>query len=255
MSHILIVESNTADIVARQTAERGETEAEGYARVLGQLREGLRFSIANPYTGDDPDLDDFDAVVFTGSSVVWNTDDDRAEPLRACMARVFEKRLPTFGSCNGMQLAASVLGGSSRASPNGREDGIARDVRLTEAGRKHPMMADRQDGFAVPCVHRDEVRVLPEGATLLAGNAHSPVQAFAYERDGVRFWGCQYHPEYRLASLSGYLLEQGRVTPQTSRDLATAESDAEAAARLGTTPEAQALETRTLELRNWLASL
>ena len=116
------------------------------------------------------------------------------------MRKVFEAGLPTLGSCNGMQLAASVLGGQSSASPNGREDGLARDVTLTEAGRAHPFMAGRIDGYAAPCVHRDEVSRLPDGAVVLATNNHSEVQAFAYENDGIRFWA---------NAPGGYLLETG----------------------------------------------
>ena len=99
----------------------------------------------------------------------------------------FAVGLPTIGSCNGMQLAASVLGGSSTASPNGREDGLSGDIRLTNAGRNHVMMAGREDGYAVPCTHRDEVVRLPEVGVRLAGNGHSAVQAFAIDCDGIDF--------------------------------------------------------------------
>lgn len=252
MPNILIVESDSPEVATRRKATNGATEAESYASVLGRIRADATFSLCAPYEGDTPPLDGIDAVVFTGSGVEWNTDDDRAEPLRAYMRRVFKAGLPTFGSCNGMQLAASVLGGSTGASPNGREDGVALDVRLTEAGKTHPMMAGKADTYAMPCVHRDEVQALPKGATLLASNAHSSVQAFAYERDGVAFWGCQYHPEYTLASLAGYLGKEERVTPQVAADLALADDDDAAAVRLGAQPGAFAFATRTLELRNWL---
>ena len=110
----------------------------------------------SPYDGDEtPDLSGFDCIAFTGLSVEWNTDDERAAPLAAVMRAGFAARIPTIKSCNGMQLAASVLGGSSSASPNGREDGISGDICLTDSGRDHPMMAGRDDGYAVPCTHRD----------------------------------------------------------------------------------------------------
>ncbi len=256
MPRILIIDSNPKDLNDVIRAEGGHGLGEGYAAVLSALREDLEITVVAPYDGEKtPDIKGFDGVVFTGSSVEWNTDDARAEPLARIMRDVFARGLPTLGSCNGMQLAASVLGGASDASPNGREDGLARDIRLTPEGKTHPMMAGRRDGYAVPCVHRDEVVRLPGGAELLAGNAHSNVQAFAYERDGVKFWGMQYHPEFTPEFVGAYMMATGRETDPQLPDLLKAQDDDAAAQRLGTTSEDQRLEGRTIELRNWLALL
>lgn len=76
--------------------------------------------VIRPYDGDGtPDLLGFDGIVFTGSSVGWNTDDTRAAPLAAVMRDGFAAGVPTLGSCNGMQLAASVLGGSTAPRQTG----------------------------------------------------------------------------------------------------------------------------------------
>ena len=254
MPRILIVESNPRDVSTALAARAGATLADVYAAALSRIDPDAEIDIISPYDGDEiPDLDDFDGVVFTGSSVEWNTDDDRAAPLAEVMRAAFAAGRPVIGSCNGMQLAASVLGGSSAASSNGREDGMATGIELTREGRTHPMMAGRRDGFAVPCTHRDEVVRLPDGAVRLAGNAHSKVQAFAIERDGIDFWGMQYHPEFSPAYVGRYLDGAGRVSPQVAGDLMVAASDADAAARLSTSPDEQADDQRMLELRNWMA--
>lgn len=256
MAHILIIDSDPAALNARARAQGRLAAGDGYANALRQVRRDLEITIVAPYDGDAiPDLGAFDGVAFTGSGVEWNTDDARAEPLAVVMREVFSRGIPAIGSCNGMQLAASVLGGSSDASPNGREDGLALDVRLTEAGRVHPMMAGRRDGYAVPCVHRDEVVRLPDGAVLLAGNAHSPVQAFAYEQDGVRFWGMQYHPEYEPEDMARMLGPDGRATPGQVNDFNAAKADPVAAQRLGARPQELCPPHRMVEFRNWLASL
>ncbi|MCR9124676.1 MAG: type 1 glutamine amidotransferase [Rhodobacteraceae bacterium] len=261
MAHILIVDSNPAEHYAKRRAAaagRAEDAVDGmqYGEVLRALDPAVRYRVVAPY--DDPalpDLSGLDGVVFTGSGVDWSTDDPRAAPLADTMRRVFDAGLPVFGSCNGMLLAATVLGGNNRVSPNGREDGLARDIRLTPEGAAHPMMAGRRDGFAVPCVHRDEVETMPPGAVVLARNDHSPVQAFAYERGGVRFWGVQYHPEYSPLHVAGFVESDGRL-PETICDaLRRCQEDAAAAALLGTTPEEQAPASRRIELGNWLKQL
>ena len=254
MLRILVIDSDPAEQNAQIIRETARTTGQNYAAVLQDLCADVQTTVIAPYDGDPiPDLRDVHGAVFTGSGVSWNTDDARAEPLRVVMRAVFGQGVPTLGSCNGMQLAASVLGGASDSSPNGREDGMARAIRLTDVGKVHPMLAGRRDGYAVPCVHRDEVIALPEGAALLATNAHSNVQAFAYERDGVSFWGMQYHPECTPAFIGAYTGASGKISAEMAADMARAETDEDAAHRLGTTPHEQQTAGRTVEIRNWLA--
>lgn len=256
MLRILIVDSDLADANARLKTATGHTTGEGYAAALQACRNDLEITIICPYDGDAlPVLEEFDGVVFTGSGVEWCTDDPRAAPLTRAMERCFAAGLPTLGSCNGMQLAATVLGGSNRASPNGREDGLARNIRLTEAGAFHPFLAGRRDGYAVPCTHRDEVASLPVGAVVLATNDHSAVQAFVFEKGPVRFWGVQYHPEYTLPFIGGRVRAWGRRPPCEADDLERADTHPAAAARLGVRFEDLQSPMRMTELRNWLNSV
>jgi len=256
MPKILIIDSNPATQNNSLVSRGGQAVGENYAQALHQCRDDLNITIVAPYDGDLlPALDEFDGVVFTGSSVEWNTDDARAEPLATVMRNVFAAGLPTLGSCNGMQLAASILGGVSGASPNGQENGLACDIQFTDAGRDHPLLKGRSDGYAVPCVHRDEVTKLPDGAVLLAGNAHSGVQAFAYEKDGINFWGMQYHPEFDPTTLGPRLGAIGKLDAQTASDMAVVDQDPAAATRLGVRPTDMDPRVRMTELHNWLASL
>ena len=96
---------------------------------------------------------------------------------------------------------------------------------------------------------------LPEGAVRLAGNGHSEVQAFAIDRDGIDFWGMQYHPEFSPSYVGRYLGDMHRVPPQVADDLMLAERDDAAALRLSTSPADQGDAVRMLELRNWMARL
>ena len=97
---------------------------------------------------------------------------------------------PLFGSCWGLQVITAAAGGSVRKNPKGREIGFGRGIRLTEAGRKHPMYVGKLDVFNAPTVHLDEVEALPAGTTVLATNAMSSVQA-------------RRNPHQRLGRLGG----------------------------------------------------
>jgi len=251
---VLIIDSDPP--VDSNRSEPTLGTGERYRAALEACRSDLSVEIICPYGGDAlPDLTPFDGVAFTGSGVEWSTEEPQAEPLRQAMRAVFTAGIPTFGSCNGMQLAATVLGGRCDASPNGREDGLAKDIAFTPEGAQHPMLKGRKAGYAVPCVHRDEVTRLPDGAVLLAGNAHSAVQAFAYEKGDVRFWGVQYHPEYSLPFIGERVKAWGRCSPDMADDLAQAATDPQAAARLGVRQADLQDTARLTELRNWLTSL
>ena len=256
MRRIVIVDSDPAEINASKRELYGLSTGEAFATALAETDASCATAIICPYDGDAiPDLDDVNGVVFTGSAVEWNTQDTRAAPLAHAMRAVFAQGVPSFGSCNGLHLAASVLGGISDVSANGREIGLAKDIKLTQAGRVHPMMADRVDGYAVPCVHRDEVVRLPEGAVVLAGNAHTAVQAMEYAQGGIRFWGVQYHPEYTLPFIGQRVRAWPDFDATVSADLQIAHTDPDAANRLAVRYEDMQTSARMTEIKNWLASL
>jgi GMP synthase (glutamine-hydrolysing) len=101
-----------------------------------------------------------------------------------------------------LQVLTVAAGGVVRKNPKGREIGFGRGIRLTEAGRKHPMYVGKLDVFNAPTVHLDEVEVLPPGATVLASNAVSAVQSMELKTKESMAWGVQYHPEYPLSELA-----------------------------------------------------
>jgi GMP synthase (glutamine-hydrolysing) len=96
-----------------------------------------------------------------------------------------------------------------RRNPKGRELGFGRGIRLTEAGRKHPMYIGKPDVFNAPTVHLDEVEALPEGSVVLATNAVSDVQSAEIHINGAVAWGVQYHPEYPLREIAAIVRRIG----------------------------------------------
>ncbi len=258
ITKILILEAQSQEL-ARAVHERGDLiGSEMFIKTFQEFNPALEFVVNTPYsaTFDPHILHDVGGVVLTGSSVPWSVDADEARPLQNACHAAFNSGLPIWGSCNGLQMAALLLGGEIGASPKGFETGLAQELQLTDAGQSHPMMKGRTSPFEVPCVHRDEVQKLPDGAVLLAENSHSPIQAFAYEQSGVRFWGTQYHPEMRAVDVAHALQSgQGIFSDDAGQalDLTRAEEDEEAAKRAGTSMEAMQTHTRALELKNWLS--
>jgi len=250
MTTILILEGQSPEIVSS-----GHSYAAPFVESLSALWSSVKCRTHQPYLHglNNADLTGIDGVVFTGSGVDWNVFDPRGAAQCRAMETVFAAGLPVWGSCNGMQLITAILGGSVRKAPAGLEVGLARDLWLTEAGRHHPMMAGRTNGFSVPCIHRDEVDELPDSAVLLASNTHSRVQAIAYEADGIDFWGTQYHPELRPSNIARTLRKDSVPSNKTLiTHLESAEWDPDAARALGNTTGGLKLSDRARELANWL---
>lgn len=214
-------------------------------------------------------LGGFDGVIFTGSPL--NVYDRVPGVTRQIdFARtVFAARVPVWGSCWGLQLATAALGGTVRKNPRGRELGIARRIVLTEAGRAHPLYADKPDGFDALCSHIDEVETLPPGAVVLARNGISAVQAMSVEGPEGDFLGVQYHPEHVFAVTAAIV--EGRADRlvaeglgRTTADLAALAADYRAldadparrdlAWRYGLDAEVLDPLRRTTEIGNWLRS-
>lgn len=250
MTSILIVEGNPQDLISAGAPYY----TEAFFAALLTLNPSLSLSRAAPYEAPvtPRDLDGVDGVVFTGSSTRWGTDAPDAACQRRAMEQVFGAGLPSWGSCNGLQLAAVVLGGTVGENTNGFEVGLAQSVTVTEQGAVHPMFAGKRAVFVSPCIHLHEVKRLPPSATLLAGNAHSPVQAVAVQTGGVDFWGTQYHPELTALNIARGLRHMGG-DPGLAQMLDHADTDPAVASVLGASPHDLTPEHRLCEMANWLA--
>ena len=218
---LLIVEGNTAEGRARHLDISGITPSEAYADVLKDLAGEAVVDICFPADpgANIPDAEGiagYDGVAITGSALnLWKAEPEAMSQVELVRA-VFAARVPFFGSCWGLQVAAVAAGGSVRLNPNGRELGIGRKIMLTEVGRVHAMHRGRPWAFDAPTVHMDEVAGLPGDIVVTATNGVTQVQAAEIRWQGGTFWGVQYHPEYTLQDVAstltrynGRLIEEG----------------------------------------------
>ena len=122
--------------------------------------------------------------------------------------------------------------------------------------------------FDAVAVHKDEVETLPDGASVLAGNAHSEVQALVFEvPGGSTFWGVQYHPEFDLREIGAIGRRYGETLVAEGFFATAADADryADVTATLQADPgrrdlawligaDADVLDetVRLAEIRNWI---
>lgn len=213
-------------------------------------------------------IDDFDGFIWTGSDLtVYHADDPRVAAQISFARALMEAGATSWGSCWGIQLASLVAGGEVAANPRGREWGIARDIRLTDAARTSPMLDGKPAVFDAFIMHLDEVTRLPEGTPLLATNVHTRVMAAVIERGAGSFWSTQYHPEYDLYEMArliasrakalvreGFFPDEAAVAAYAGKMKAlSADPDStELRAELCVGDDLMDPRIREVELRNWL---
>jgi len=210
----LVIEGNSPQTMAEHVAAGGIPASKGYSDLLRELVPGTIVDIC--YPGDPAAslpageaLEGYDGIAITGSALhVYNGGPEVMRQVDLVKAAL-GTGTPLFGSCWGLQVITAAAGGSVRKNPKGREIGFGRGIRLTEAGRKHPMYVGKLDVFNAPTVHLDEVEVLPAGTTVLASNAMSSVQAVEIRTNGSVAWAVQYHPEYPLRELAAIVRRIG----------------------------------------------
>jgi GMP synthase (glutamine-hydrolysing) len=216
-------------------------------------------------------LSSYDAYIWTGSDLTIYHDDDERVTRQVELARaIFDAGVPAYGSCWGIQMAVLASGGEVKKNPKGREWSIARDIRLTEAGKQSPLLKGKPQVFDGFIMHLDEVTTLSSGTTLLATNEHTQVQAAEVVYLNGTFWSTQYHPEYNLHEMARLI--RARAHPLVREGFFDKVEDVqnyvEKMFALAQNPDSQNLraefnvgdditnpDIRQLELQNWLEYL
>jgi GMP synthase (glutamine-hydrolysing) len=212
---LLVIEGNSPQTLADHVAVGGTPAHQGYSDLLRELMPGAVVDTCHPgdpgaVLPEGESLEGYDGVAITGSSLhIYDGGTSVTRQIDLVRA-VFKAGTPLFGSCWGLQVITAAAGGSVRKNPKGREIGFGRGIRLTEAGRKHPMYIGKPDVFNAPTVHLDEVETVAPGTTVLATNAISEVQSAEIRCNGAVAWGVQYHPEYPLREISAIVRRIGK---------------------------------------------
>jgi len=151
------------------------------------------------------DLADWSGILLGGGPFTASDPDEqksgaqrRAEAELATLAgRVVAADFPFFGACYGIGVLGRLDGGVVDRT-YGEPIGCV-EVTLTAEGRADPLLARMSDSFDVLLGHKEAVRTLPRGATLLASSTSCPVQGF---RLGEHVYATQFHPELDLEGLA-----------------------------------------------------
>lgn len=114
---------------------------------------------------------------------------------------ILQLGLPVMGICYGFQVMAQQLGGEV-ARTGRREYGA---TTMTVHGDGGALLAGQPESQTTWMSHGDSVARAPEGFTVLASTADTPVAAFA--SDEQKMYGVQWHPEVKHSEFGQRVLE------------------------------------------------
>lgn len=150
-----------------------------------------------------PASPDFDWLIVMGGPM--NIYEHDAHPWLVTEKELIREALAAgkrlLGICLGAQLIADQLGGP--VTRNAETEIGWWPVRLTSEGRASGLFADHPDEF-LPFHWHGDTFALPPGATRLAYSEGCAQQAF--EVDGGRVLGLQFHPELTAADARRWLV-------------------------------------------------
>ena len=221
MTRILIVQTGSANVLIEK---HGDYPA-WFTQQLDPVNLGfpLETSLLRAHEGEKLSRESLaahkaDGILITGSPLSVTAREPWMLELGDELWRAAERGVPVLGVCFGHQLLCETRGVSVVKNPRGREIGTV-EVQLTAEGAGDPLFAwagepkagsRESDGggagraaprIAVQATHVDAVYPIPAGATLLASNENTPVQALRFQEHVA---SVQFHPELR---------------PETMRDL------------------------------------
>ena len=169
-----------------------------------------------------PDPDGYTGIIVTGSSAMVTDRHDWSERAADWLKAPLADGVPVLGICYGHQLLAHALGGEVAYNPQGREMGTV-EVDLHPHAGEDPLFGPAPERFEVQVSHLQTVLRPPADATVLARSGQDDCQAFRW-RD--RAWGLQFHPEFSVDHMRGYvharreaLEKEGRCSQRMAREV------------------------------------
>ena len=148
-----------------------------------------------------PAADAVAGAVITGSAAMVPERLDWSERTAAWLRDAVGVGLPVLGVCYGHQLLAHALGGHVDYNPRGREIGTA-EIECLPAAVGDPLVGALPGRFFAHATHLQTVLRAPPGAAVLARSSLDDHQAVRFAPNA---WGVQFHPEFGVREMRGYL--------------------------------------------------
>ena len=253
---ILIVEGNTNQENSNFDAAGCIPQSDNFKIHVKKIIPNCDIDIVSPSNDDAVakviySLEKYNGIILTGSTLRINDNSNEIKKHIQFAKKCFDSEKKIFAACWGLQITVTAAGGKCRVSPNGAHVGIAKDIILTDEGKKHKLYSSKIHKFTTPAFNHDEVQIPPNNSTLLASDKINKFMALQFYVGKAEIWGLQYHPEIpydymiKLIKHRSKSLIKKEIFKDTNEVNLHIEKIKKANIELKD-------DIRTIELRNWL---
>ena len=152
---ILVVEGNVAEENINFQEAGCVAQSENFSQHVKMLEPNSEIDIVEP--GNDSSiskiissLNNYNGIILTGSTLRVNDNSNEIKKHIEFAKTCFKYNKVFFAACWGLQVTVTAAGGKCRVAPKGPHVGIARDIELTEEGKKHKLYSSKPDKFTSP---------------------------------------------------------------------------------------------------------
>ena len=161
---ILIVEGNTNEENINFDAAGCIPQSENFKLHVKKIEPNCEIDIVAP--GDDQSisrivqsLKKYNGIILTGSTLRVNDNSNEIKKHIQFAKKCFENEQKIFAACWGLQITVTAAGGKCRVSPNGAHIGIAQNIELTDAGKKHNLYSSKSYKFTTPAFNLSLIHI------------------------------------------------------------------------------------------------
>jgi len=256
---LLIVEGNTKEENLNFDKAGCVPQSQNFKQHINKLKPNCEIDIVEPGSNESvskilSSLKKYDGVVLTGSTLRIEEKSNEVKKHIEFAKKLFDYEKKIFAACWGLQITVTAAGGKCRVSPNGAHVGIAKDIKLTEEGKKHALFKSKPDTFTTPAFNYDEVETPPKNSILLASDNINKFQGLHFSVGKSEIWGLQYHPEIPY----DYMIKLIKHRSKGMLEKNVFKNQDEINQHVSSIEKARSDlsdDMRTIELKNWLSYL
>jgi len=146
--------------------------------------------IHNSYD-ENQNIDNYDAYIWTGGGGnIYENNTHNYSQLKLC-EKIIEINKPIWGSCWGMQVIVTALGGAIKKSQK-PEFGYSKDIKIISSTLNNSIYKGKNNIFDAPAHHYDIVEKLPNEFEIISENEICIQSIYSSSK---KIFCTQYHPE------------------------------------------------------------
>ena len=147
-------------------------------------------------------LDSYDAFMWTGGGGnIYEINNHNLSQLKLC-ERILDKKKPIWGSCWGMQVIVTALGGFVKKSQK-PEFGYSKDIKIINPILNNSIYKNKRNTFDAPAHHYDIVDKLPDEFEIITENE---VCIQSIHSSSSKIFCTQYHSELPYDYIANLML-------------------------------------------------